>query len=70
MPRDVVTRIVVVDGGSSGGTPERARRGREAVAVGRGYGLACLTGAQAADAGDIIVFMDGEGADVLPPSRH
>ncbi len=64
LPRDVVTRIVVVDGGSSDGTPERARAaGAEAVAVGRGYGLACLTGAQAADAGDIIVFMDGDGAD-------
>ena len=64
LPRDVVTRIVVVDGGSSDGTPERARAAAaEVIAVGRGYGLACLTGAQAADAGDIIVFMDGDGAD-------
>ena len=33
------------------------------IAVGRGYGLACLSGAQAATGADIIVFMDGDGAD-------
>jgi len=64
LPRDVVSRIVVVDGGSGDGTPERARAaGAEVITVGRGYGLACLAGAQAASPGDIIVFMDGDGAD-------
>src|SRR5580692_1868400 len=64
LPRDVVTRVLVVDGGSRDGTAERARAaGAEVIAVGRGYGLACLTGAQAAGANDIIVFMDGDGAD-------
>jgi glycosyltransferase involved in cell wall biosynthesis len=64
LPRDVVTRMIVVDGGSGDGTPERARvAGAEVIPVGRGYGLACLTGAQAAGADDIIVFMDGDGAD-------
>jgi glycosyltransferase involved in cell wall biosynthesis len=54
----------VVDGGSSDGTPDQARQaGAEIIAVGRGYGLACLTGAEAAGAGDIVVFMDGDGAD-------
>ncbi len=54
----------MVDGGSTDGTPERARSaGADVIAVGRGYGLACLTGAQAADGADIIVFMDGDGAD-------
>ena len=33
------------------------------IAAGRGYGRACLAGAQAADDADIIVFMDGDGAD-------
>jgi glycosyltransferase involved in cell wall biosynthesis len=33
------------------------------IPVGRGYGLACLTGAQAAGSDDIIIFMDGDGAD-------
>ena len=64
LPRAVVARIIVADGGSTDGTPEHARAaGAEVIAVGRGYGLACLTGAQAAAAGDIIIFMDGDGAD-------
>jgi glycosyltransferase involved in cell wall biosynthesis len=64
IPRDVVCRVIVADGGSRDGTAEIARRaGAEVIAVGRGYGLACLNGAQAALAGDIIVFMDGDGAD-------
>jgi glycosyltransferase involved in cell wall biosynthesis len=62
--RDVVGRVIVADGGSRDGTEEIARRaGAEVIAVGRGYGLACLRGAQAAQSGDIIVFMDGDGAD-------
>jgi len=64
LPRDIVDRVVVVDGGSSDGTPDQARQaGAEIIAVGRGYGLACLKGAEAAGAGDIVVFMDGDGAD-------
>jgi len=64
IPRAVVDRIIVADGGSSDGTADQARRaGAEVVAIGRGYGLACLKGAQAAAASDIIVFMDGDGAD-------
>ena len=64
LPRDVVGRIIVTDGGSSDGTADRARAaGAEVIAVGRGYGLACLAGAQAAAGADIVVFMDGDGAD-------
>ena len=64
IPRDVVGRVIVADGGSRDGTGEIAHHaGAEVIAVGRGYGLACLKGAQAALAGDIIVFMDGDGAD-------
>ena len=64
LPRDVVGRIIVVDGGSADGTQQRARdAGAEVITVGRGYGLACLTGAQAAERADIVVFMDGDGAD-------
>jgi glycosyltransferase involved in cell wall biosynthesis len=63
LPRELVDRVIVVDGGSSDRTRERAQAaGAEVIAVGRGYGLACLTGAQAAEA-DILVYMDGDGAD-------
>jgi len=64
LPRAVVGRVIVADGGSSDGTQERAREaGAEVVEVGHGYGLACLSGAQAADDAAIVVFMDGDGAD-------
>ncbi len=64
LPRDVVDRVVVVDGGSRDGTGEAARRaGADVLDVGRGYGLACLRGAEAAGQDDIVVFMDGDGAD-------
>ncbi|HTV28789.1 MAG TPA: glycosyltransferase family 2 protein [Xanthobacteraceae bacterium] len=64
LPRTVVDRVIVADGGSADGTAERARgAGAEVIPVGRGYGLACLAGAQAAAEKDIVVFMDGDGAD-------
>jgi glycosyltransferase involved in cell wall biosynthesis len=64
LPRAVVDRVIVADGGSVDGTQEHARKaGAEVIAVGRGYGLACLAGAQAAAEGGIVVFMDGDGAD-------
>jgi glycosyltransferase involved in cell wall biosynthesis len=64
IPRDIVGRIIVADGGSSDGTSDIARRaGAEVLDAGRGYGRACLMGAQAADDADIIVFIDGDGAD-------
>ncbi|HEX8828609.1 MAG TPA: glycosyltransferase family 2 protein [Xanthobacteraceae bacterium] len=64
LPRAIVDRIIVVDGGSTDATLQRAREvGAEAIEVGRGYGRACLAGAQAAAGADILVFMDGDGAD-------
>ena len=64
LPRTVVDRIIVADGASTDGTAERAQAsGAEVVAVGRGYGLACLAGAKAAKDADILVYMDGDGAD-------
>jgi glycosyltransferase involved in cell wall biosynthesis len=64
LPRYVVDDVIVADGGSTDGTPQIARRvGAEIIAVGPGYGRACLAGAEAAGDADILVFMDGDGAD-------
>ncbi len=64
IPRPPVARIIVADGGSTDDTAGIARRaGAEVIAAGRGYGRACLAAAQAADDADIVVFMDGDGAD-------
>lgn len=62
--------VFVVDGGSRDGTPEVAgAAGAHVIHEGRrGYGRACLTGAEAAldpDAGhahDAVAFLDGDGS--------
>jgi glycosyltransferase involved in cell wall biosynthesis len=64
IPRDLVSRIIVADSGSSDATRERALdAGADVLDVGRGYGRACLAAAMAAHDADILVFMDGDGAD-------
>ncbi len=66
LPRDIVSDIIVADSGSTDGTPEVARTAgaRVLALTARGYGRACAAGAAAADPQcDIIVFMDGDGAD-------
>jgi glycosyltransferase involved in cell wall biosynthesis len=63
IPRALASRIIVADGGSRDATAAVATAaGAQVIAVGRGYGLACLAGAQATDT-DILVYMDGDGAD-------
>jgi glycosyltransferase involved in cell wall biosynthesis len=64
IPRDLVARIIVADSGSSDATVALARdAGAEVIEVGRGYGRACHAAAVAAHDADILVFMDGDGAD-------
>jgi len=67
LSREVVDVIIVVDGGSSDGTEEEARRaGAEVIREERrGYGRACLTGAEQArrEGAEVVLFLDGDGAD-------
>jgi len=64
IPCSLVGRIIVADGGSRDATVRRAQEaGAEVIGAGRGYGRACLAATMAADEADIVVFMDGDGAD-------
>lgn len=55
---------IVVDGGSTDATRAVAENsGARVLDVGRGYGRACLAGAEAAPEHAILVYMDGDGAD-------
>jgi glycosyltransferase involved in cell wall biosynthesis len=64
IPRPPVSRVIVADGGSRDATVAHARAaGAEVIDAGRGYGRACLAGTLAAENSDIVVFMDGDGAD-------
>ncbi|MFN3201785.1 MAG: glycosyltransferase family 2 protein [Bradymonadia bacterium] len=62
-----IRRVVVVDNGSSDHTYQVIERhGGVALYEGqRGYGAACLRGLRwmAADPPDVVVFLDGDGAD-------
>lgn len=64
IPKDEKTEILVVDGGSIDGTPVIAEAAGAVVIheQRRGYGWACAAGASAA-LGDVLVFMDADGAD-------
>jgi glycosyltransferase involved in cell wall biosynthesis len=65
VPAGVVDDIIVVDGGSTDRTVERAlAAGARVVSLREhGYGRACRAGAEAAPDCDIVVFLDGDGSD-------
>ena len=65
LPYALISEVIVVDSNSSDGTPEIAAKmgARVVQEPRRGYGRACLTGLDAADGPDIIVFLDGDYSD-------
>ena len=66
LPRDIVRDVIVADSASRDGTPDiaRAAGARVVSLTERGYGRACAAGAAAAEpACDIVLFLDGDGAD-------
>jgi GT2 family glycosyltransferase len=67
MPWTTITECIVVDNGSADGTAEiAAAAGARIVTSPRGFGAAMHAGSLAAlDTSDILVFMDGDGADVI-----
>jgi glycosyltransferase involved in cell wall biosynthesis len=65
MPWASIAECIVVDNGSTDGTGEiAAAAGARVVRAERGYGSAMSAGAAAAT-GDVLVFMDGDGADKI-----
>ncbi len=66
IPRAIATEIIVADSGSTDGTQAAAQAaGARVLDLGqRGYGLACARAAESAGPDcDIVVFLDGDGAD-------
>lgn len=64
VPRTVISRVIVVDNGSTDNTATAARNAGAEVVVEhkRGYGNACRAGVQAAVDADVLVFLDGDGS--------
>ncbi len=68
-PSGTIHTAIVVDGGSKDGTVAEAQEHGAIILqeARKGYGRACLTGAEHARTlgAEIIVFMDGDGADAV-----
>ncbi|HEX9200432.1 MAG TPA: glycosyltransferase family 2 protein [Acidobacteriaceae bacterium] len=67
MPWHRIAECIVVDNGSTDATAAiAAAAGARVIQSPRGYGAACKAGSDAAlAASDILVYMDGDGSDVI-----
>ena len=67
MPWNLIAECIIVDNGSSDATASIAEAaGARVIQSPRGYGAACLAGSEAAlPSSTILVFMDGDGSDVI-----
>ncbi len=67
MPWPLIAECIVVDNGSTDQTSANAAAaGARVVQAPRGYGSACLAGSNAAlPNSDILVYLDGDGADTI-----
>ena len=67
IPWNLIAECIVVDNGSSDGTGEIASAaGARVITSPRGYGAACKAGSDAAlRTSDILVYMDGDGSDII-----
>jgi glycosyltransferase involved in cell wall biosynthesis len=64
IPHAIADRVIVADGGSTDTTVARATEaGAQVIDAGQGYGRACWRATKAAHDAEIMVFMDGDGAD-------
>src|SRR5260370_21640540 len=63
LPRAIVSRVIVADGGSSAATAQRASAaGADVIDAGRGYGRACLVAGRAAGSARLLVVLDRRAA--------
>ena len=67
MPWPLIAECIVVDNGSTDATASIATQaGARVITSPRGYGAACLAGSSAAlPSSTILVYMDGDGSDVI-----
>jgi glycosyltransferase involved in cell wall biosynthesis len=67
MPWPLIAECIVVDNGSTDETASIAKQaGARVITSPKGYGAACLAGTHAASReSTVLVFMDGDGSDVL-----